>query len=785
MNEQTNLIEIQKNNFFSIKNLVPSLVMVLGFLLPIFFVPLQTVSFAMGKSILLITFVFLLLILWLFERIKNKDFSFSKNLIIISSVLVLLSYFLSSLFSGFVKATLFGYEFGVNSFSMILAFFLLMFFTARFFVEKKKIIYLYIGLLFSSIFLLFFHVLRLIFGPDFLSLGLLGTTTSNLVGAWNELGIFFGLVALLSLLTAVLIKENVVIRVVSWISLAISLFFLVLVNFTSVWWMLSLLSLLLIFYNWLGKRNLGQKIEKKDISIISIIVLVVSLLFIFAKGPIGGFLPSLFNISNMEVRPSLNSTIDVIQSSMVDSPILGVGPNEFVKQWLLSKPIGINNTQFWNIDFNSGTSFILTSLVNVGFLGFLAWLLFFASIVFLGFKLLRVSLRNKFDRYIAWSVFSATIYLWVFSFIYVPGIVVLSLSFLFSGLLLSLFYQEKIVKVEVISLLKNRGKGFIFLVVMAGFLLLSMFGMFLFINKTNASFQAQKSFLALNSEGDLGKSVELMEKAAKNSGYDLYYRLLSNINIFQLQAVLNQTDVAEETVAKQFQTALDSAITNANTAISKDSKNYQNWLSLGNVYRSVVPLKIEGAYDNALKSYSNAIIFNPYNPLIALSLANLEIANGDVEKAKGYLNTSIQMKNNYSDAYYLLSQIELNGGNQEGAVNILKTLTQVTPNDSQAFLQLGALEYNTRDYKEAIASLEQSFNLNPYSVDTIYLLGLSYSETGEREEAVKVFDYLQSLLPNDTSISSILENLRNGKAPLSGLTGQSIENNITESATEI
>jgi len=782
MNEQIVLTKTSKEDFLGKKKFPLILIVILFFLLPIFFIPLQTTSFLMGKSILLFAFAFLLFIFWLFEILKNKSFSLTKNLVLISSMLVPFSYLLSALFSGSLKANLWGYDFGVNSFSVVLSLFLLMFLVAHFFSDKKKIIYLYAGLLFSSIVMLFFHIPRLFLGPNFLSLGLLNGTTNNLLGAWSELGIFFGLIALLSLLAASLIKENIVIKVISCVLLFIALFFVALVNFTPVWWALFFLSLLLVVYNFFI-RQIKQIFSSRNLSILPIIVFVLALLFIFAKGPVGSFLPNLFGISNLEVRPSINSTIDIIQSSSLENPILGVGPNEFTKQWSLSKSIAINNTQFWNTDFGSGASFILTALVNVGFLGFFAWLLFLVSILFLGFRLSQVPYQNKFDQYISWSVFLATIYLWFFSFVYVPNLVILGLSFLFSGLLLSLSFQEKLIKLKTISFSKGGKKAFI-LVVVCLFFLSSIFGIYLFVKKSIASFQAQESLLVLNSERNLEKSVELMQKAVKNSDYDLYYRILSEMNVFQLQAVLNQKDVAEETMMTQFQNVLDNALANASIAVDKDPRNYQNWLSLGNVYRSVVPFKIKGSYDKALEFYGNAATLNPYNPFIALSLSNLEIANSNLEKAKEYLTTAIQMKNNYSDAYYLLSQIELNAGNQAEAINVIEVLTQITPNDPQAFLQLGVLKYEAGKYKEAVSSLEKSLGLDSSSVDTVYLLGLSYNQIGKREEAIKIFDSLQKAFPNDTSFSTILENLKAGRDPLFGLSQQPIEPPIEDGTAE-
>ncbi|MEA2112931.1 MAG: tetratricopeptide repeat protein [Patescibacteria group bacterium] len=770
MNEQINLVEPRKSGFSLRGGLSFGLVVFLAFLLPIFFVPAQTFSFFMSKSFLIALFVFLLTIAWLIERIKNRDFSLSKNLIIISALLVPFSYLISSLFSGSLRASIFGYGFGIDSFGMIFTLFLLMFFTARVFLIKKKIIYFYLGLLFSGVLIFFFHVLRLIFGPDFLTLGILNTSTANFIGSWNEIGIFFGLISIISLLTIIFLKKNTMVKVVSYLALIFSLFFVALVNFGSLWLALALISLTLFIYHLSINKGHEEKVfQRKNVSVISLVIFVISLVFLFAKGPIGGFLPTTFNISNFEVRPSTVSTIDIIQASLPGNPILGAGPAEFSKQWSLSKPIEVNNTQFWDIDFGSGASFLLTSLVTVGLLGCLSWIFFFVMTFYSGIKLLKISRRSQFDHFLSLSAFFATVYLWFFSIVYVPGLVTFALSFLFTGVLLSLLYQERVVKLRKFSWSRSTGKSIVLIAVMICFFFSSSLGFYLFTKKANASIKAQKSLLVLETEGDIGKSLELMGSAVSSFSDDLYYRLLVDLNLIQLQAIFNQEDVPEDQLREQFQTVFTEAITNAEKTVSIGSDNYQNWMTLAKVYGSVVPLQVEGSYDKALEAYGQAITLSSNNPAIALALANLEIVNDNEEKGKEYALTAIQLKNNYSDAYYLLSQIEIDNGNEEGSVEIIEALAEVTPNDPKVHLQLGFFKYSDKNYEEAVTFFEEALRLDPYDVDVVYLLGLTYNELGDKEKAIQAFTHLQRVIPEDQNIAVILENLQSNRDPLFGL----------------
>ena len=588
------------------------------------------------------------------------------------------------------------------------------------------------------------------------------------------MGVFSGLIALLALSASEFVGQNKTIKISSYIVLGTALFLVALVNFSAVWIMLGVFSLTLTLYSfWLAKNKGETRDNKTHLPILSLIVFLVALVFVFAKAPVGNFLPSLFNIQNFEVRPTIGATIDIAQATLTQNPLLGVGPNNFASQWVLHKPLGVNNTMFWNVDFNSGSNFILTSLVTVGILGFLSWFLFLAALIFYGLKLMKISRQNKFEHYLILSPCLATLYLWMFAVIYVPGTVILGLSCLFTGILLALFYQAGIVKTKTIFLREN-GKIKIILITVITFISLAFISGGYFIAKnTTALIQSQRSLRAVNAEGDLGKAVELMSKAAENSKNDAYYRLLTDMNLAQLQFVLNRQDVPAETLQQQFQAVLGNAVGNAQTAVRIGGKNYQNWTSLGRVYSAIVPLKVAGAYDSALNSYVEAINLNPSNPALVLALANLELANEDIEKAREYIGRSIQMKNNYSDAYYLLSQIELSAGNNEQAVKVIEALANMTPNDSRVFLQLGALEYNFRNYEKAIISLEKAVLLNPYFTDAKYLLGLSYDNTGEKGKAIGQFEDLNILNPNNENITTILDNLKKGQKALFGLEQQS------------
>jgi predicted Zn-dependent protease len=79
-------------------------------------------------------------------------------------------------------------------------------------------------------------------------------------------------------------------------------------------------------------------------------------------------------------------------------------------------------------------------------------------------------------------------------------------------------------------------------------------------------------------------------------------------------------------------------------------------------------------------------------------MARLEIAHKDSDKAKNNIANAIQLKNDYSDAIYLLAQMQINQGDLKSAIKSVEALTFTDPNDPGVFFQLGLLRYNNKDY---------------------------------------------------------------------------------------
>jgi cytochrome c-type biogenesis protein CcmH/NrfG len=523
---------------------------------------------------------------------------------------------------------------------------------------------------------------------------------------------------------------------------------------------------------------IGWKKKMLSLPLYPVLVFVVSIIFVFWGAALSGFFANHFNLTNMDVRPSFSTTLDIAKATLRSQPLFGSGPNTFVNQWLYYKPTEIIGTVFWNTDFNYGIGLLPTFLVTTGLFGILSWLIFFCIYIYLAMKVLFAKIEDEFTKYLVTSSFFVSLYLWIMAWVYVPSAVILILTFFFTGLFLASVFLAGVLPLSDESFSYSQKVGFIFsFVLVALFVGVSALGFGLFKN-SQSLWYFQKSYYALKTQNDATAAEGFMNKAIAAMPYDVYYRSLAEIEIAKIQAIVAQ--IAQTTSASgsgqsatKSQTdslnaaatsALGRAVSAGLSARAADPTNYLNWIELGRVYESAVPLKVSDAYQYAASAYNEALRRNPQNPGIYLLFAQLDVDQNNLDEAKQYAQAAISAKPDYLDAYYLLAQIEVDQKDLKSAIDSVTTATSLDPNDPALLFQLGVLQFNNSDFTGAITTLSKSLTLSPQYSNAQYFLGLSYEAGGDHKDAIAQFEALQKTNPDNAQVSTILKTLQAGKS---------------------
>lgn len=733
-------------------------------LTPLVFIPTVYAPIDMAKTVILTVGILLSSIFYVLHFFKNKTVNIPKSHLVSISFLIVFSIILSSLFSSNILKSLFGQGFELGIASTICIFFIGLFLTLAHTVkDKDRALYIYACIIFPFIILAIFHMARIFLGTGFMNLGILGSNVSTFLGKWNDMAVYSGVIVLLVLTSLKFLHLNSAFKFIIYILGLLSAFFLVVINFQSVWISLAVavFGFVLFQYSKYISAGPGLKNISGQLPVFSSILFVLILVLIFSKGSILNPVSKSLKVEHAEIVLPWQLTMDVVLDTIKESPIFGAGPNNFGAYYLRHKPDVVNATQFWNLEFNSGSGLIPTFFVTQGLLGGLFWIAFIVLFIRSGFTALRRAGDDLSYFFISSSFFSA-LFLWITLMIYTPSHYIVFLTFIMTGLFLSSFASEKYFHDKKLS----RG-----LLIVSLILLLLWSGFY--VKKTLALGYFQAGISSLNSSNgvQMDKAEENFSRALFFHKDDIYYQALSETHILKITSLAGQIGSSASSnneVVSEIVGLVEEAIGYTRKAIEIDPSNYYNYIAEARISETALSLKIPNAYENAKSAYTNALVLNPKNPALYLSLARIEASQDNLVEAQKYIGKALEIKQNYIEAIFLLSQIQVSQGRLGEAINSVKVASQINPTNPLIFFQLGLLHYNNRDYRSAVESFTQALNLNSGYANARYFLGISYTRLGNIADAIEQFEMLAETNPENEEVVLILSNLKSGLSPFAG-----------------
>ena len=611
----------------------------------------------------------------------------------------------------------------------------------------------------------FFQYVVIIFGTAALPLQAFADRSFNLVGKWNDLGLLVGLALLLLLVWVEFFDISPLRRLALGFAGLLMLLLLVIIQFSLVWSLLLGFCLLLAVWSFLVK----QKEAAQPLPWLPLAGAAVAGAMLLWGSILGGGLTSVFPVSSLEVRPAFSSTLDVVRAShgaSVERFFVGTGPETFGQEWILHKPAGVNQSQFWNLDFNIGFSTFITALASVGVLGVLAWLVPFMLVLLAVLRIVRGTLFTAKEKLLGLALAISAVYLWCTIFLYVPSENMILLAFTFAGAAygFSMRHQHHAREDAPASGRLTRlfgGIGALLLVVL-------VFSVsFVVARRSVAEGYTNQGFTALaQNKADQALAAAANAQRIETTGNNLLLAVAAG------QLTLQQMSSGTTQPTKEMQVAfaeqLQSTVSVAQRYIKLYPDDYRGYLGLANTYSLLVPLGVQGAYENGKQVYEAAALHNPTNPALPLALARLEVLNKNNKGAEAYLLQSLTLKPDYTDAILLVVQINVTNNDLPSAIRAAQAAVQSAPGVASIWFELGLLYYTNKNTKDAVAPLEQAVTLQPQYANAKYFLGLSYAAEGSTQDAVEQFVDLQKTNPDNTEVASILYNLKQGKKPFDG-----------------
>lgn len=734
------------------------------FLSLFFFIPYVPVTLEASKGFLLSVGTTLSVFFWLIARLGEGKFTFPKDRLILFAGIIPLIFLIASFFSSSLYISLFGNGFEMGTFGSMLILVVLFFLSSMYFQTEKRLWYFFGSLFLGALILSIFELFNIFVGFNRFFPGLLqGVSSGNLIGSWNNFALFFGLVVLLCLFTLEFLKSKKLFLILQYFLLVSGLFFIIIINIPMVWLLVGIFSVIIFVYS-VSIQHAGVRIihgggEKKRFPLASLVVVLICFAFLLGSNSIGSLLSRYVNLSNTEVRPSIVTTGQIAWKAIKHNPLFGTGPNTFVMDWSLWQPKEIAQTIFWNSDFNNGYSTLSTFIVTTGILGFLAWIIFFVVFFMRGIQSLRIALKDPLSNYFIMTTFMMSLYSWITFIVYTPNILMLMIAFSSSGILIGILVYRQVIGVKHFSFLNDPRNSFFAILALMVLMVTTISITYLYVEKFTSVIYFSKGLSADNTLESLSRAEGMLVNAISLDKNDVYYRTLSQIYIAEIGALVNDEKVSKEALKSNLQQLVNLAQNSASMAVNQNPKQYINYVNLGNVYASLVPLSVEGSYESAVVSYTKAQELAPNNPSILLARAQLEYVKENNDESRKFIQQALDLKLNYTDALFLLAQIETNEGNNSAAIKQVERAAELNPNDSTIFFRLGLLRYGAASYSSAIGAFEQAVLIDNAYWNARYFLGLSYQKVSRNADALIQFKILSQVMPDNEDVKKAMNSL--------------------------
>lgn len=747
------------------------------FLLPVFFVPVVGVSLYVTKIALLATGLVAIFAVYLSSVLSTGIIEIPRARYLIPIGLFALVTLISSVISGAIGVSLAGsvFDLGTAGSILMLVFALFMAMVAiKSIGVVSKVVYAFI---YSAITLVAYTLLGT-FGTSLLPVAIASKMPRFLSGGVIDMAIIFGAATILALCIINMTEISKRMKIILSALITYSVLFIGAANFMPVVIILSIISLVFFVYilSWsVGHRSgeetggeVGQ--SNRKISLSSLIVLVASVVLLLGGSNTGGFLAKTMKLEITEVRPNFQTTMDLTVASWQKNFAFGIGPNRFAQFWSSHKPLEINQTQFWNTDFNGGSGFITTVAITTGLLGFLSLLAFIVLYLMSGVKAIFAQVNSSSSRYLATASFLVSLYFWVILFLYTPSITVLALAFIFTGLFTATLVPQGIISLWKINIFSNPRTNFLSVLSIVVLLVMSIAGGYFVWERAVAATVFERGVAKYQNTGNIAEVKTSTSKAINMVSSDVYWRGLTEIYLLDLGRVLSSVsgqNQITDSVKAEAQSLIAGSIESAKKAVELDNASFQNWFALGRVYEVLASSGIEGSTDNARNAYTEASLRSPNNPSVPLALARLDALAGNVAGARTNIEKALGLKNNYTDAYFTLAQLEVAANNISEAIKSVETATIIDPNNAGLYFQLGLLKYNQKDFVGSSSALERAVALVSNYANAKYFLGLSYYQLNREVEAVKQFEEINQSNPDNQEVNLILTNLKAHRGPFS------------------
>ena len=183
---------------------------------------------------------------------------------------------------------------------------------------------------------------------------------------------------------------------------------------------------------------------------------------------------------------------------------------------------------------------------------------------------------------------------------------------------------------------------------------------------------------------------------------------------------------------------------------------------LSSFYGLLDPSQFEGIQERNQALFARARELDPVNPIYLVQLAQYQARVGDLAATRASLLEAINIKNNYTDALFLLSQLDIQEGKTEDAITVTRSIISLEPNNPTRYFQLGVLLATTNNLPAAVSAFETAILLDTNYANARYFLALAYLDLERPEDALAQLKIVEASNQENTSLKTLIGEVESG-----------------------
>lgn len=409
--------------------------------------------------------------------------------------------------------------------------------------------------------------------------------------------------------------------------------------------------------------------------------------------------------------PSASVSWSIAIDSLKESPIIGIGPGNYLTAFNRFRPLAYNTTDLWAIRFGTANDFYLTLFTETGLLGAAGLILLVLSVYRVAQGRFRQNpaapvLREAtqagkgLEQILAKnaSFFSLGVLLALLTF-FPATVLLIAILFIF----FSLNAAPKKTSLNLSTQVVGAGEGPAgqasqklasrlpaLLVTLPVIVAVLLFGYR--ASRAIAAELKYKQALDALARNEATTTYDTLRASINlNPTVDRYHASYAQVNLALANAIAGVEEIADVDRANIAQ-LIQQAIREAKATVALNPLRAGNWELLARIYRAIAPFA-EGADAFAIQSYRQAVALDPVNPNLRIDLGGVHYAQGAYDTAIRIFELAVVAKPDHPNSHYNLAFALRESGDIDQAIQ-------------QMTIVLSLVDRGTSDYEAARTALE-------------------------------------------------------------------------------